>query len=121
MEIVTIRVPLPDRYLSPNARVHWAKKAKAAKRAKEEGFFEAKLAGVTERTHSWTSATMQAIFTHAVRRVRDADNHLAMLKNVIDGVTAAGLMVNDSGISPLPVKFEVGPDEGVTLIFARTA
>ena len=116
---VTIRLPLPDKKLSPNARCHWAAKAKAVKLAKFEGVCEAKMVGVSERSHGWRSARLRAVFTFKVKRIRDRDNHLAMLKSVIDGITTAGLLQNDSGIVPMPVEFTIGPNEGVELIFER--
>lgn len=118
-QTVTIRLPLPDKRLSPNARCHWAVKAKAAKLAKENAFYEAKLLGINEREYGWKSARLQVVYTFKVRRVRDRDNHLSLLKAAGDGITAAGLLMNDSGIVPMPVEFEIGPDEGVTLTFER--
>lgn len=49
------------------------------------------------------SATVQATFYHKDKRRRDGDNLLAMLKPVWDGMVDAGVFVDDSGLTHLPV------------------
>ena len=116
---ISISLPLPPRELSPNARCHWAVKSRATKSAKEIAFYEAKKAGITAKTHSWDKAFLQPIFTFSVNRKRDLDNLLASMKAQIDGIVAAGLMVNDCGISPLPSKIVIGKKCGVVLEFTK--
>lgn len=118
-QTISISLPLPPKECSPNSRCHWAVKSRAAKSAKEIAFYGAKKAGVTGKTHSWDKAFMQPIFTFTVNRKRDLDNLLASMKNQIDGVVAAGLMVNDCGISPLPSKIIIGKKPGVVLEFTK--
>lgn len=106
MNSITIILPLPDKCLSPNARVHWAKKAKAAKSARFEACFEMKrVAGRIELT--WRKATYRARFYFKDARRRDADNAIASIKSALDGVADAGLVVNDSGLWPERPEFHV--------------
>lgn len=105
MNQITIVLPLPDKCLSPNARVHWAKKAKAAKKYRVESHFAVMLskgAGL-----NWTQAKYTARFYFKDARRRDADNAIASLKSAIDGVADAGLVVNDSGLWPERPEFHV--------------
>jgi crossover junction endodeoxyribonuclease RusA len=88
-----ITLPWPPKQLSPNARVHWAKKAGIAKRYKQQCFVLAKLENVkapeTDRIHLFVNIYKPD------RRVRDQDNIEASLKYLYDGVADA-LCVNDS-------------------------
>ena len=116
---VVITLPLPDRKLSPNARVHWATKARAVKFAKERAFYAAKAAGVGGQ--SWPAATMKATFFFKLSRNRDRDNLAAMLKSVIDGIVAAGLLENDCYLIPLPIEIvNKQKTERVEMEFQRT-
>lgn len=116
---ITITLPLPDRKLSPNARVHWAAKARAVKFAKERAYYVAKKAGVGGL--HWPAATMRATFFFKVARNRDRDNLAAMLKSVTDGIVAAGLLENDCYLIPLPVEIvNKTAMERVELEFAKT-
>lgn len=106
MNSITIILPLPDKCLSPNARVHWAKKAKAAShyrnRAKLDCFIKANRVRM-----SWEKASYKARFYFPDARRRDADNAIASIKSALDGVADAGLVVNDSGLWPERPEFFV--------------
>lgn len=86
-----ILLPFPDKSLSPNARVHWAAKANAAKKARAMGFYAAKEAGLAEdtfagyegRIHLWIT------FRPKTRRLPDDDNCLAAFKSYRDGIADA--------------------------------
>jgi len=102
MTAITITLPLPDKCLSPNARVHWVKKAKVVKSYR-------RLAGWTvlcqihplnPPLERWQKAKYTARFYFPDKRRRDADNAIASIKSALDGVADAGLVVNDSGLWP---------------------
>lgn len=83
-----ITLPWPPKALSPNARVHWSVKSKAAKAYRAACFAlckEAKLvAPVTDgRLHLWL------VFHAPDRRARDDDNMIAAFKSGRDGIADA--------------------------------
>lgn len=78
-------MPWPPKELSPNARVHWSKRAKAAKKTRSDAFYlcaEAKLLmpEFTEKLH------LQINFYPPSRRSVDDDNMLIRCKNYRDGI-----------------------------------
>ena len=83
---MTVDLPWPPKELSPNARVHWTKKAKAAKAYRLECFILAKAAGITapEGKILWTVE-----FFPPTRRAYDDDNLLARMKSARDGIADA--------------------------------
>ena len=91
-----IVLPWPHRSLSPNARVHWAEKAKHSKQARKDGFYIARAAGYNGQTfagydgklHLWIN------FFAKTRNFPDADNCLSSCKNFCDGIADA-LELND--------------------------
>lgn len=99
-----VTLPLPPACLSPNARAHWRTKHKAARAYRALACAMTPKKGLAER---WMRAQVQLTFYHAFRRERDADNALASMKAGIDGITDAGVVINDSGFSYLPVRFEL--------------
>jgi len=99
MNSITIILPLPDPVLSPNARVHWAKKAKAAKSYREVAQWAA-FKKMHPAPAKWEKSSYKARFYFPTARRRDADNAIASLKSALDGVADAGLVVNDSGLWP---------------------
>ncbi len=110
---ITITLPLPPKELSPNARVHWARRAKAAKGYRTLAWAEARTVA-NFACLAWTPAeriAVQAIFYHRLDRRRDKDNALASLKPAFDGLADAGIIENDSGIVHLPVCMKVDLEE----------
>ena len=91
-----IELPWPDKALSPNSRVHWGQKAKAAKAARIIGTFQAMLAGCKKgmfdgyegKLHLWID------YYAKTRNYPDADNCLSASKAYLDGIADA-LGVND--------------------------
>lgn len=88
-ETVKLLLPWPAKELSPNARVHWSRKSRLVKLARQAAWgavLEAR--GRTpairgERLHlTWT-------FCPPDRRRRDADNIIASLKASADGIADA--------------------------------
>jgi len=78
---MTITLPLPSRNLSPNARVHWAVKAKHAKAARRLAALEA-----FDQLEDFALKGYRLDFYWPTKRRRDKDNAAAMVKNYLDGV-----------------------------------
>jgi len=108
----------PPRDLSPNARCHWAKKAKAAKAYRKACWALTKEAGIRidwqGEIHLWIT------FFPPDRRSRDDDNLIASFKNGRDGVAEA-LGIDDKRFRIHPwvsnqvggvvkIKFSTGPE-----------
>lgn len=90
---MNVTLPWPPKDLSPNARVHWSKKSKAAKAYRMACFALAHEAGIrgvpfTGRIHLWLD------FYPPDRRHRDDDNMIAAFKSGRDGLADA-LSVDD--------------------------
>lgn len=88
-----ILLPWPTKDLSPNARGHWAIKARAKKSYRTLCAWQAKSQGLTrldaERLH------LKITFVPPNRRAYDLDNMLASLKSGLDGLCDV-LGVDDS-------------------------
>lgn len=116
-DTVCVVLPLPPKELHPNARVHWAKKAKAAREYRRKAYFAAfeVLGGrVGDAGLKWQRATVQITWYAPSRRRTDPDNALASLKPALDGLSrphgkspGAMIVADDSGFSFLPVRMEV--------------
>jgi crossover junction endodeoxyribonuclease RusA len=106
MTSITIILPIPVRKLSPNARVHWAEKAKLVRASRKTAHLAAVEALNLRRPPGWVKAKMEvnAFFKH--NRSRDADNFMASLKSVCDGIADAGIIANDKGLWPERPTFE---------------
>lgn len=94
---ITIRLPLPPRELSPNARVHWGRRHRHSKAyraiarvAAMEGTMDTAL-GL-----DWSHSEVKTTFYHRDKRKRDGDNLIAMMKSAYDGI-ADFLNVDDVG------------------------
>lgn len=108
--MIEIELPLPHKNLSPNARCHWRAKAEQTRKHRHWASIRttAAMNGLGWRCKPrWINATVQATFYFKDRRRRDKDNLLASLKSVFDGITDAGIIGDDSGLTHLPVKVEV--------------
>ena len=92
-----IKLPWPDRKLSPNARCHWAVKSKCTKQHRA-------LACITARQQcgtppKWKSAYYWVKCTLGPKmKTPDEDNLLSSLKAYRDGLQDAGIVVNDRGL-----------------------
>lgn len=85
--------PSPD--LSPNARVHWARKARATKRAKREGWLAARLAVPLLKVPPGYVLLIEWVFVPPNHRRFDDDNLLSRMKPHRDGI-AQYLGVDDN-------------------------
>lgn len=105
---LVVTLPLPPRALSPNARPHWAAKAKAVQGYREAAYLSAlakrpgSLRGRRDRPTRLARVTARFYFRN--RRRRDGDNLLASLKPAFDGIADAGVVANDSGMIHMPVE-----------------
>lgn len=81
-EARTIDLPWPSRTLHPNSRPHWAKKAKAAKSAREDAQIVAKSIGKIEAK----ALKAICIFSPPDNRARDVDGMLSSIKPYLDGI-----------------------------------
>lgn len=84
--------PWPPRELSPNARVHWAKKARAAKKYKNNCGWICKAAKLPRIAPGPVHLAIVAYPPD--NRHRDADNIMASLKNCQDAISW-GFGIND--------------------------
>ena len=113
---IGVVLPLPDRRLSPNARVCWQAKARSVKAYRAFSFSLAQ-----RYPRAWKSAEAQATFFFRDRRRRDRDNLLASLKAAFDGIAAAGVVEDDADLTHLPVRIEVDRENPrVEIILRRT-
>ena len=94
---ITIKLPLPPRDLSPNARVHWGRRHRHSKAYRALARLAA-LEGTmdTPMGLDWSRAEVATIFYHRDKRKRDQDNLIAMMKSAYDGI-ADFLNVDDVG------------------------
>jgi crossover junction endodeoxyribonuclease RusA len=92
-----MRLPWPPKELSPNARTHWAVKAKAAKAYRLTCFWIAKTEGLMRPDGP---AILSLTFHPPSRRRIDDDNLVARFKAGRDGLADA-LGIDDSKLSLL--------------------
>jgi crossover junction endodeoxyribonuclease RusA len=108
MTPVRLTMPLPAAALSPNARVHWARKARVVKHQRQVAWVLAvkamREAGI--RAPFWERAEAEVTFYWPTRHKRDRDNAAARLKSYVDGIADAGVLADDAGLVHLPVRME---------------
>jgi crossover junction endodeoxyribonuclease RusA len=93
----TVYLPWPPKELSPNAALHWAKKAKYKKTYRHTCWvlaLEAKLEAPSD-----PKIKLDITFYPPDKRHRDADNMVAAIKSGLDGLADA-LRVNDRCFLP---------------------
>jgi crossover junction endodeoxyribonuclease RusA len=90
---VRVALPWPSRDLSPNARLHWARKAKAVKSARTTCAWLVREA--IRRKPEWAAADIAMEFCPPDYRRRDRDNLIASMKAATDGLADA-LGIDDS-------------------------
>lgn len=115
MDEIRLTLPLPAKPLQPNARAHWASKAKEVRRAREAARWQSVQYCLAHRALKgparphWPSANVQITLYAKDRRRRDADNVLASCKAYFDGIADAGVVENDAGMVHHPVLMEHDP------------
>ena len=111
---ITIELPLPPQELRPNARVHWAKKARKVKeyrsRAKwaalrimqrEFGDLASRIGGEIIIPFPIEQPTVRVTMLNKTARKMDPDNLIASMKSAMDGLTDAGVWADDRELTIL--------------------
>lgn len=99
-----VTIGWPDKRLSPNARLHWSAKAKAAKASREAAKYLTwgAAGGVRELRSVYDGAApipIKVTFFPPDNRRRDHDNLIACCKSLFDGIADA-LGVDDNRFRP---------------------
>ena len=104
MTEIRLTLPLPDKILSPNARSHWAVKARAKRSARESARLRTlkALREAGRQPPKWRRAAVELVFYWPTRHTRDRDNALASMKAALDGIADAGVVEDDAGFVPWP-------------------
>lgn len=100
MTSITITLPLPSRKLSPNARVHWAEKAKLTKAARKAAYYAALEALNLRKPPGWVKARLETRAFFKTLNFPDPTNFPLSLKAAIDGIADSGIIANDKGLWP---------------------
>jgi len=93
---IRLTVPIPNKALWPNARPHWAAKAKAVRNARAGAWARANIA-IDGWPPKWMEAETRTVFYMATKRAVDRDNAQAAMKSIWDGIADAGVIRNDAG------------------------
>ena len=93
-----ITIPgLPPRDASPNARVHYMKLANVKRNQKDLMIASVlELMPMDRPNEPWEKAHLTITFRASDKRRRDIDNLLSASKAYVDGLVAAGIIVDDS-------------------------
>ena len=107
--MITIELPFPDRVLSPNSRKHWAVKARAVAKAKEDAYWiaasEYKVQSILKQCNTGELRCTWTFHPPKDKRRRwDDDNLVAAMKSARDGVCDA-LGIDDSQIKETVSRF----------------
>lgn len=100
MKSITITLPLPSPKLSPNARTHWAEKAKLTKASRKAAYFAALEALNLRKPPGWLKARLEVRAFFKTLNFPDPTNFPLSLKAAIDGIADAGIIANDKGLWP---------------------
>jgi hypothetical protein len=106
MNSITITLPIPARKLSPNARTHWAEKAKLTKASRRAAYFAALEALNLRKPPGWIKARLGVRAFFKTLNFPDPTNFPLSLKAAIDGIADAGIIANDKGLWPERPVFE---------------
>lgn len=99
--MTTITLPWPNRDLHPNSRVHWGRRARAAKKARHDAQWAAQAAGVRHIDAKGLEVTVT--FHPPSNHRRDVDGLLSNVKSYLDGI-ADVCGVDDSKWSIKPLR-----------------
>src|SRR5690606_12346048 len=83
-----VELPWPNRLLHPNARPHWAVKAKAAKSARRDAAWLV-LAAIGTSKCWWKGVALNVEFCPPDNRRRDLDGLIASMKAAQDAISDA--------------------------------
>lgn len=111
-----VTFPWPPRELSPNARIHWAAKARAVKSSRRTCWA---LALERKLSVDWAGPIeVRLIFHPPSNRGYDLDNAIASLKSCLDGLADA-LRVDDSRFQLIVIRGAKRPSGAVLAIVDR--
>ena len=111
--MIRIELPWPSRDLHPNARVHWAVRAKATKNARSTAAWAARAAKVQ---HIKAEAlTVKIAFMPPDNRRRDLDGMLSSVKAYLDGIADIA-RIDDSRWHIVPIRGVVTPPHGAVCV-----
>ena len=91
--MIRLELPLPPNGLHPNARLHWAAKARLTKKTRSETAMVARM-----QAPAIPYDKVLVVPEFYMPRTRDFDGLVAWLKAVIDGLQDGGIVRNDSGV-----------------------
>lgn len=107
MTSVTLTLPVPHKYLNPNnagRSLAFARGKGRVKRAAKGNAYLAALHATKSARPMWKRATVHVtLYCRTPSGLRmDADNLIASLKPIADGIAEAGIVENDIGFVWLP-------------------
>jgi crossover junction endodeoxyribonuclease RusA len=108
IQTISISLPLPSRRLSPNARVHWAERARLVKTARNRATMSFLCAEIP-RSLGKRPLLLEWVFFWPDRRRRDDDNALASTKAYRDAL-AKHLGCDDTNFQTLGARMEHDPE-----------
>jgi Holliday junction resolvase RusA-like endonuclease len=85
---------LPDRELNPNKRLHWSDLYRAKRDAKDEAMALVYQQGKPPQPYEKAHITITWVAKD--KRRRDIDNLFSSMKAYLDGLVAAGVLIDDS-------------------------
>lgn len=100
MTSLTITIPIPDKRLSPNARMHWAVKSKLTRRSRENSKLLALEALKGQPAPMWDKCRANVTAYFRTKAHPDPDNLIARLKATFDGIADAGVIMDDANLWP---------------------
>lgn len=106
MKSITIILPLPARKLSPNARVHWAEKAKLVRASRKTAHLASLEALNLRRPPGWLKARLEVKAFFKTLNFPDPSNFMGSLKSSEDGIADSGIIINDKSLWPERPVFE---------------
>ena len=112
---VPVVLDWPRPQLWPNARVHWAAKARAVAKARGDAGWMTRAAGLGGCATGAHRLCMRVTFHPPDRRRRDRDNLVAALKAAMDGVADA-IGCDDARFVPTYEIGEPAPPHGCVLV-----
>lgn len=80
-------LPWPSKDMSPNARVHWSRLAKAKKKAKQDAYYATLEAGLGKINAD--SLHVKCTFYPPSKRIFDLDGLISRMKAAFDGIALA--------------------------------
>ena len=88
-------LPFPDKGLSPNARLHWARKSRLVKSARTAAWGATLSVTGASPSGFGKAVHLEMVFCPPDKRRRDRDNLIASMKAATDGISDA-LGIDDS-------------------------